>query len=346
MSKIKLGLIGVGLAWEKLHYPAIKRLNDKFEITAVCDCDYNKAKAAANEFNLSEDSIYKDYMSMLSNADMEAIDLMVPISANYEIAKAVINHKKALIAEKPFAASVEGARELISLANKNKIKILVAENIRYTEESVLIKSLLEERKIGNVIYFIDNHVTEFQKDMLKDTFAATEWRQHPKFKGGIFLDSAIHHIARHRFLFGDVRTIYATGRPSDVDFSPYSSISALLTFPNHITGHYSFYMTGKESQAPLVGLRIFGTEGEIYLEEKNCGFVNLSFKDGRQETIPYQPEEGYYQELDNFYQAIRKDREIISTPQKELGDIQVIFDILNSIEKENTVQATNNFERK
>ena len=33
--------------------------------------------------------------------------------------------------------------------------------------------------------------------------------------------------------------------------------------------------------------------------------------------------------------------EIVSTPEKELGDIQLIFDILKSIEREGSVKATN-----
>lgn len=346
MSKIRLGLIGVGLAWERLHGPAVKRLCDKFEVKAVCDSDYNKAKKVAQELNLSDDAIFIDHRIMLDRADIEAVDLMVPIPENFEIAKDVIKGKKYLIAEKPFAASVEGAKELIALADKNKIKILVAENIRYDEENVLIKSLITEKKIGEIAYFIDNNITEFPAEMLKDTFASTEWRQHPDFKGGIFLDSAIHHIARHRFLFGNVKTICASGKPSDADFIPYSCINALLTFESYISGHYSFYAIGKETQAPLVGLRIFGTEGEIFLEEKNCGFVNVSYKDGRHEAIPYKPSEGYYQELNNFYDAIRDNKEIVSTPQKELGDIQVIFDILDSIQNEGVVKASNSYSKK
>lgn len=293
MSKIKLGLIGTGLAWERLHYPAIKRLNDKFEIKAVCDIDLNKAKKTANELNIHEDAVYDDYQKMLDAADIEAVDLMVPIPMNYEAAKAVIRSKKALIAEKPFAATIEGAKELIDLADINGTKVLVAENIRYDEENVLIKSLITENKIGDVIYFIDNNVSEFPKEMLEDTFASTEWRQHPEFKGGIFLDSAIHHIARHRFLFGNVQNIYALGRTADVDFAPYSCVNALFTFNNNISGHYSFFTIGKETQAPLVGLRIFGTEGEIFLEEKCCGYVNISYKNGNHEAIPYKPSEGY-----------------------------------------------------
>jgi predicted dehydrogenase len=168
--------------------------------------------------------------------------------------------------------------------------------------------------------------------MLQPEFASTEWRQHPDFKGGIFLDSAVHHISRHRFLFGNVENVFAHGRSAEVDFSPYSCINAILRFDDQIIGHYTFYCISRETQAPLVGLRIFGTNGEIYLESKNCGFVNFTTKDGEHQAIPYKPNEGYFNELLNFYEAVQNNTSIISTPEKGLGDMQVIFDILRSIE--------------
>ena len=159
------------------------------------------------------------------------------------------------------------------------------------------------------------------------------------------MDSAIHHIARHRFLFGNADCICAAGKSLDADFSAYSCINALITFENQVSCQYTFYMTGKESEKPPIGLRIFGTEGEIYLEDKNCGSIHVSHKDGTKEDISYQPGKGYYHELENFYQAVRANESIESTPEKELGDIQVIFDILESIEKNSSIKAKNDYKR-
>ncbi len=331
MKKIKLGIIGTGLAWEKLHFPALKRLKENFEITAICNENPEKAKKAADELGLGSDKIFTCHDRMLKTADIEAVDIMVPISENYEVTKAAIEAGKHIIAEKPFASSIKGAMELLELSQKHKVKVLVAENFRYTEENRIMKEIILSKKLGNVVYFIDNNVTEFQKDMLGDNFAAKEWRQHPDFKGGIFLDSGVHHIARLRFLFGDVMKLAAAGRPSGTDFCEYSCINALLEFKDHITGHYAFYNIGKETQAPLVGLRIFFTAGEIYLEDKYCGCLNVSHKDGNHEVINFKPEEGYYNELLNFYNVVANGEEIISTPEKAIGDMKIIFEILDSI---------------
>ncbi len=36
MNKIRLGIIGPGLIWEKVHKPILKKFRDKFEIAAFC----------------------------------------------------------------------------------------------------------------------------------------------------------------------------------------------------------------------------------------------------------------------------------------------------------------------
>jgi predicted dehydrogenase len=333
VSKIKIGIVGLGLAWERLHAPAFEQLNDKFEIAAVCDANDIKARDVAAWLGLPPESAYSDYKNMLKRSDIEAVDTLVPIYENYECAAAVIKSGKHLIAEKPFAASPAAAANLIKLKDKHKVTVLVAENERYAEENILIKQLLDERKIGNPVYFIDNHTVEYQKEITGGGFAQTQWRQHPDFEGGVILDSGVHHIARQRFLFGRVMGLTAHGRPSGVDFSPFSCINALMTFEHYIAGHYSFFMLGKESQAPLVGLRIFGTSGEIYLEEPSCGFVNVSYKDGSREAIQYTPGRGYFHELNNFHAALRLDAKIESTPEKALGDIETVFRIMESTRK-------------
>ena len=337
MEPIKIGIIGTGMAWDKLHWPAFQRLKDHYNIVAVCDRDINKAHQAACQIGISKDKAFDSYQKMLNTADLEAVDIMVPIDQTFEVAKDVISHNKHVILEKPVAATMSGAKEIIKLGKK--LKIMIAENYRYDEENKIIKNLIDEGAIGNVAYFIDNNVQEFQQKMLGNDFASTEWRQHPDFVGGIFLDSGVHHMARHRFLFGNVESVYATGRSTSATFCPYSSINALMRFGDQITGHYTFFCIAKETQAPLVGLRIFGTEGEIYLEDKNCGFVNYSRKNGEHQVIPYKPNEGYFNELLNFYESVKNNTTIIATPDKGLGDMEIIFDILKSIDTGNVVST-------
>ncbi|MDR2904167.1 MAG: Gfo/Idh/MocA family oxidoreductase, partial [Clostridiales bacterium] len=341
MQKIRIGIIGTGMAWERLHRPAYERLGDRFLITAVCERDQEKAAQTADALGVPREQIYYDYKQMMQSAAFDALDIMVPIAKNYEITMAAIENNISFICEKPYAESPEKAKKLIAAAKGKELAILVAENFRYAGENIIIKNLLNQNAIGNVMYFIDNNVRDFYAEKDANNFSAKEWRQHPAFKGGVFLDSAVHHIARHRFLFGDVQEVFATGVPSKDDFCEYNCITGLLAFKNNITGHYAYFNQGVESQLPKVGLRIFGTDGEIYLEEKMCGCVNYTLKTGESKQIYYTPDGGYYNELVNFHAALTENAPVISTPEKELGDIETIFDILRAVETGEKVIASN-----
>ena len=334
MNKIRLGIIGTGMALERLHWPALQQLQDKYEIRALCNRTREKAEKFAQKINLSNDNIYDDYNQMLKRDDLDAIDLMVPIEDNFDVAEAVVKADKNLIAEKPLAATLKGAKKLLNLHRKHDVKIMVAENYRYNEEVNIIRDLVQQNKIGEVVYFIKNKIVDFESEMKKDTFAATEWRQHPEYSGGTFLDASIHDLASFRHIFGSVNKVFGMGKPQQEDFSPYMSINSQILFDNGIIGHYSYYSDGKETQKPLIGFRIFGSEGEIYLEEKKCGVINVSYKDGKSEQIKYQPEKGYYNELLNFYNALMGKEKIAVTPEVEYGDVKMVFAILDSI-KEN-----------
>jgi predicted dehydrogenase len=332
MKKIKLGIIGVGLAYQKLHLPALKRLENIFEIVALCDVDAQKLKKAAVEIKLCESKTYSSYKTMLEDSNIEAVLTLVPIDVNKEVAKAVIDANKHLLAEKPLAATLEGGLELLTIIKESKSKILIGENFRYDEENNIIKKIIEEKSLGEVMYFVDNNTTNFPQSMLqKDSFASTKWRQNPSFEGGIFLDGAVHHMARLRYFFGDVKKIVAMGKKSNKPFCEYSKINAIISFDNEVSGHYGYFNMGDELQKPVIGLRIFFTEGEIFLEDREHGYINIIKKSGDTEVVPYKAYEGYYNELNNFYKAIVNNEEIVYTAEEEFKDMEMIFKILESI---------------
>lgn len=326
--KIKLGVIGTGMAWERLHWPALKELTDRYEVAAVCNKTIEQAQDFARQINLPQDRVYQDYNEMLALPDLDVVDVLVPISENFEVSKAVLFAGKNLIAEKPLAATLEGARELIRLKDEKSVKMMAAENLRYEECSAIIKEVISGGTIGGIAYFILNTCADFEKEMLEDTFGAKEWRQHPNFDGGIFLDGGVHDAAMMRFLFGETAEIKAFGAKHSKEYCPYRNINAIIKFDSGVIGSYSYYSSGSELHKPPVGLRIFGTEGDIYLESKECGKVCIHYKNGQSEERLFRPGRGYYQELVNFHEG-----NIVSTPEKELGDMELIFTILDQLKR-------------
>jgi predicted dehydrogenase len=337
LKTIRLGVIGTGLAWERLHYPAIQQLGDKYQISALCNRTKKDALEFAKKINLDVSHVYSDYNQMIQNEDLDAIDILVPIEYNYEISKNVAEAGLDFICEKPLAPDMEQARKFLELSHKYKNKILIAENYRYNEENNKIKEVIDSGQIGEVVYFIKNNITNFPAEMSQDSFAQTEWRQHPDYPGGAFLDAALHDIAGMRHIFGLVECVQAFGKPQEMDFNPYVSVNTNILFKSGVIGNFTYYPSGVESVKPPVGFRIFGTQGEIYLEDKKSGVINVTTNDGQSQQITYTPEMGFYNELLNFYNAVNGSEDIYVTPEIEFGDTKMVFDILDSVSKRQLV---------
>ncbi len=62
MDKIKLGIIGLGMGFDRLHLPALRRLTDMFEIIAICDVDETKRNMYKESLSLCNERCMKTIM--------------------------------------------------------------------------------------------------------------------------------------------------------------------------------------------------------------------------------------------------------------------------------------------
>jgi len=96
MKKIRLAVIGTGMAWERLHYPAIKELEDKYEIVCVVQSDPQGCRRICEKNKLKHGQVYDDYNEMLKRQDIDAVDILVPIESNYTVSEAVAKSRQGL----------------------------------------------------------------------------------------------------------------------------------------------------------------------------------------------------------------------------------------------------------
>ncbi|ABZ84471.1 oxidoreductase, n-terminal:oxidoreductase, c-terminal, putative [Heliomicrobium modesticaldum Ice1] len=345
MRKLRVGIIGAGMAFEQLHYPAFQELKDHYEIKAICDINRGKAAEWARRLGLSDADVYTDYMAMVTRDDIDVIDIMVPIELNYKVteavAQAISGTKKGIICEKPLAPTLEQAKAHAELPKKYNVPIMIAENYRFNEEVNIIRDLVRTKRVGDIYYFMQNRVACFPCEMGKpNKFPNSPWRQHPDYPGGVIMDTGVHDMAALRHIFGPIDKLQAFGVPlHNGEYAPYASVSVNFRFKSGVVGQFSFFTAGKEMQRPLVGLRIFGTTGMIYLEERDCGFINVAHNDGKSELIPYRPQRGYYNELLNFHKAMTGQEAIAVPPELEYGDTKTILDILRSAKEGSLVSV-------
>jgi len=73
--KLRIGLIGLGDAWDVRHRPALRALNDRFEVRAVCEEVAHRARQAAREFHATT---VDGFRALAERDDVDAILMLAP----------------------------------------------------------------------------------------------------------------------------------------------------------------------------------------------------------------------------------------------------------------------------
>lgn len=160
---IRFGVIGYGY-WG----PNVVRNLDQLasaEILGVCD-----TSAAARERVQKAHphlEVVADPKDLLTSPEVDAIAVITPVWTHFELAKAALENGKHVFVEKPFTSTVAQAEELIELAEKKNVKIMVDHTFLFTGAVMKIRQLLDENALGKLYYYDSTRVNLglFQHDV-------------------------------------------------------------------------------------------------------------------------------------------------------------------------------------
>jgi predicted dehydrogenase len=160
---IKFGVVGYGY-WGPNVVRNLDRM-DEAEVLAVCDKSPTARRKAAKAY--PEVRVTDNPADLMSSPDIDAIAVVTPVWTHYELAKAALQQGKHVFVEKPFTSSAEQAEELIELAERKNLKIMVDHTFLFTGAVQKIKQLLNEGALGKLYYYDSTRVNLglFQHDV-------------------------------------------------------------------------------------------------------------------------------------------------------------------------------------
>jgi predicted dehydrogenase len=103
----------------------------------------------------------------LKSPEVDAIIISTPVFTHYPIAKRALELGKHVLLEKPMASTIAEAEELINLATKKALTLMVDHTFLYTGAVKKMKSLIEHGDLGNIRYFDSTRINLglFQPDI-------------------------------------------------------------------------------------------------------------------------------------------------------------------------------------
>jgi predicted dehydrogenase len=104
---------------------------------------------------------------LLSDAEIDAVVVATPVRFHYEMAKACLNAGKHVFIEKPMARTVDEAEELVALAERQGLVIMVGHTFLFSPAVRRLKQIVDAGDIGEVQYISARRLNLglFQKDI-------------------------------------------------------------------------------------------------------------------------------------------------------------------------------------
>jgi UDP-N-acetylglucosamine 3-dehydrogenase len=210
MKRIGVAVVGTGF-WGKNHARVYKELAET-ELIAICDIDPQRAKAVANQFGAKP---YTSAAKMLKNTDIEAVSICTWSTVLAKEATKAVEAGRHVLVEKPMAANVKQAENLLNKAEKEGVHLTVGFLMRFIPGLQHIKKAVQDKTIGELVCATAKRVSQWP-ERIGDV--------------GVVKDTAIHDIDVMLHLFNeDPIAVYAkTGTMRHIRFEDYAQI--MLTF--------------------------------------------------------------------------------------------------------------------
>ena len=160
---IRVGIIGYGY-WGPQIARNFYRL-DGCELHVICDKSpdsLRRAKIAHPGVQLT-----CDIKDVVCSKDVDAVAVITPVWTHYELAKIALENGKHVFVEKPFTSTVAQAEQLIEIAARKKLHIMVDHTFLFTGAVKKIRELIEENTLGELYYYDSTRVNLglFQHDV-------------------------------------------------------------------------------------------------------------------------------------------------------------------------------------
>lgn len=196
VEKVRVGLIGYGMAGSVFHAPLVSAVAG-LELAKVVSSD-----AAKVHRDYPAVAVTDSVESLLADSAIDVVVVASPNPTHYDYAKLALTAGKHVVVDKPFAIRVSEADALIALARQQQRLLTVFQNRRYDNDFLTVQKIVEEGLLGDILSF------EARYDMFRPRPTA-KWKEHAGEGSGALYDLGPHLIDQVLQLFGMPTSLFA-----------------------------------------------------------------------------------------------------------------------------------------
>lgn len=189
----RVAVVGVGMMGRN-HVRVYSEMPN-VELVAIVDQNPVLAEPLSGVYHIP---LYSDFRKMVEDVKPDAVSVAVPTEFHYEVVKGLLEMDCNVLVEKPIAATLDQAWELLNLAAERNCVLTVGHIERFNPAIIELKRRLDSGEIGRVFQVHARRLGPFPM-RIQDV--------------GVIKDLAIHDIDIMHFLTGNyVNRVYAEAK--------------------------------------------------------------------------------------------------------------------------------------
>src|SRR5947209_8848330 len=150
MTKLKVGLVGLGEIAQIVHLPILQAYSDLFEIAALCDISQELLAALGERYHVPSEHRYSDYHDLAAQRDLDAILVLNNDEYHTDSALAGIQHGKHVLIEKPMCLTRQEAASIIKARDEAGVQVMVGYMRRYAP--AFVQAVEQVRALDKINY--------------------------------------------------------------------------------------------------------------------------------------------------------------------------------------------------
>ncbi|MFC5452352.1 Gfo/Idh/MocA family protein [Paenibacillus aestuarii] len=148
MTRLKIGIIGLGEVAQIIHLPVLEGLSDRFEINAVCDISPIVLDTLGNRYQVP--NRYEDAFELTQQPDLDAVLICNSDEYHADCAVSAARNKKHVLLEKPMCLTLREADEIIQARNETGVKVMIGYMRRYAP--AFVRAVEEVKQLNKINY--------------------------------------------------------------------------------------------------------------------------------------------------------------------------------------------------
>ncbi|HNT35255.1 MAG TPA: Gfo/Idh/MocA family oxidoreductase [bacterium] len=311
MSTPRVGIIGCGgIAYA--HRDGY-RANG---IEPIAFMDTNKAAAEALAKDVKNAKVFDTAQALIESGMVNVVSVCSPPAFHEEATVLSLRNGIHTLCEKPLAHTIESGKNIAAAAASSSALCMTAFRHRFLASMVKIRSLLDEDRIGSVVFF--NNIFCGHAPGMKDKW----FSKKALAGGGSMLDTSSHSADLFRFLVGEVAEQKAVTNRRMENADVEDSAVLIVKADNGAIGSMTSSWMAGTGEAYV---DIMGEKGRIFYDYIKGTEVRVELLNGEPEVHNVEVTWGFKEEIEHFLGAIEGKYPLACTAHDGLRSLEIIM---------------------